>query len=625
MLILFAATISLKNIDNSTFSYIPKVENGVLDLSGWDAEENGIIPLHGEWEFYWHQLFKRKSDHDIQLSAMVKIPSPWNNYEINGEKLPGFGYATYRLKVVNCRPDILLSIYFPCASTAYNLFVDGKRIASNGQVAATKSYFRPQYKPQKASFMPEKSEFEIVFQVANFIYARGGIWHHASLGVPEKIEAMEDQESYKDLFLLGGLFMITLYYLNIFRVRRQERYNLYFILICLIFGLRIMMCGSLFIYKIVPDFPYRIMTILLYNSVCWIPVVFCFMIGELFPQKASLKIMKIFLVYAILATGITIILPIPIFTRLVNVFNFSAVLIVAYALYMTGKQAVEKKGEALLIMGGTIIVFMGAVYDVLYQRNMIVNNFGLISPLAYFIFALLMSFVLAQKYNDAFHEIEDLNERLTVIDQLKDQIRETELAFLQAQIKPHFLYNALSAIANVCYKDATAAGELIVDFAHYLRSSFTFDNLKQRVSFKQELVFIKSYVNIEKARFGSKIDVQYNISVDHDFMLPPLILQPIVENAIRHGISKKQAGGTVWVNVSETEADYIITVKDDGKGMEVKNLQLLLENANEGQGVGLYNIHHRLKMLYGTGISIESKKGVGTVVHITLPKGEKQK
>jgi PAS domain S-box-containing protein len=194
-----------------------------------------------------------------------------------------------------------------------------------------------------------------------------------------------------------------------------------------------------------------------------------------------------------------------------------------------------------------------------------------------------------------------------------------ESAFLQAQMKPHFLFNALNVIAVLCRMDSEKARELILDLSSYMRHSFDFKNLVKYIAFEDELEFIQAYVRIEQARFKDRLNVTYEIDDTEGLMLPPLLLQPLVENAIRHGIRKNETGRTVALVVKNQEEHYLIEVEDDGAGMTPEQLEAIrMEQA--GDGVGLANIQKRLRMLYGTQLFIESRQGMGTKITMKLPK-----
>jgi PAS domain S-box-containing protein len=209
-------------------------------------------------------------------------------------------------------------------------------------------------------------------------------------------------------------------------------------------------------------------------------------------------------------------------------------------------------------------------------------------------------------------QIYDVTER-------KKESISSESAFLRAQIKPHFLFNALNVIAVLCRVDPEKARELILDLSSYMRHSFDLRNLEKYIPFEEELDFIKAYVRIEEARFKDRLNMVYEIDDTQGLRLPPLLLQPLVENAIRHGIRKSKTGRIVILRVKNLREHYLIEVEDDGDGMTPKQTEMVLRKQNTG-GVGLYNIQKRLEMLYGTQLSIKSNPSAGTKVTMLLPK-----
>ncbi|WP_138755160.1 hybrid sensor histidine kinase/response regulator [Paenibacillus sinopodophylli] len=198
----------------------------------------------------------------------------------------------------------------------------------------------------------------------------------------------------------------------------------------------------------------------------------------------------------------------------------------------------------------------------------------------------------------------------------------SELAFLQAQIKPHFLYNALNTIISVCPTDPQKATELLMDLSKYLRSSFDFHNRQQIVHVEKELELVRSYVALEQARFGKRLQVMYEVEGRSLGFIPPLSIQPIVENAVRHGVMQKAAGGTILLKVQQVEDKLQISVTDSGVGINANDLSSLLLEQRILGGVGLMNIHRRLLSLYGEGLVITSKEGEGTTVSFEVPQAK---
>lgn len=208
---------------------------------------------------------------------------------------------------------------------------------------------------------------------------------------------------------------------------------------------------------------------------------------------------------------------------------------------------------------------------------------------------------------------------LSKIDIQNELLTKSELKALQAQINPHFLFNAINTIGSLIRINPEEARSLLIHLGNYFRNNLS--SSYADVSLKKEIENVNSYVEIEKARFGEKLEIIYNIPEDLECELPPLIIQPIVENAIKHGIFNKLEGGVVEIKASSFGKNINIVVKDDGVGMDSNTLKSLFEDNGEDK-IGVKNVNERLKNKYGSdyGLQIKSKVDVGTEVKIIIPK-----
>ena len=198
-------------------------------------------------------------------------------------------------------------------------------------------------------------------------------------------------------------------------------------------------------------------------------------------------------------------------------------------------------------------------------------------------------------------------------------IQEQRTAIMMSQINPHFMYNTLTTIASMCEIDPKKAKNLTVDFSTFLRRNLDTLTSTELVPFEQELRHIGCYLKIEKARFGDKIDVIYAIDCK-DFYVPALTIQPLVENAIKHGITKKSGGGTVRISTYKTPKHYVIEIKDTGVGFDSDKLLY-----GKSERVGISNVRNRLRDMCNGRLDIKSKKDVGTRVTVKIPNKEKYK
>ena len=200
---------------------------------------------------------------------------------------------------------------------------------------------------------------------------------------------------------------------------------------------------------------------------------------------------------------------------------------------------------------------------------------------------------------------------------LEERLKETDISIMLSQIQPHFLYNSLSTIRELCIEDPEKAQKALEEFAAFLRGNMDSLRSKVPVPFSRELEHVKHYLHLEQIRFGDDLHVEYDIQED-DFFLPTLTIQPIVENAVKYGVGNKEEGGTVWIETHRDGDQIVITIRDDGIGFDVDEIEHIPIQKDGRTHIGLSNVKHRIeKMVNGT-MTIHSRRETGTVVKITL-------
>ena len=199
-----------------------------------------------------------------------------------------------------------------------------------------------------------------------------------------------------------------------------------------------------------------------------------------------------------------------------------------------------------------------------------------------------------------------------------------ELSFLQAQISPHFINNTLSAICSLITRDDETAKDLVVNLSEYLIGCYRVGDSSPMDTLEHELEAVETYIKIVKARFGGRIRYTEQVDAPPELTLPRLVLQPLVENAVRHGVQPKKGGGTVRLSAAEKDGYACFEVNDDGVGIEPERIQTLLSGKDDRQGVGVINIHKRLIKYYGEGLNIQSGNGTTVTFRIPLQKSGKE-
>lgn len=194
--------------------------------------------------------------------------------------------------------------------------------------------------------------------------------------------------------------------------------------------------------------------------------------------------------------------------------------------------------------------------------------------------------------------------------QKQNMIERQRNALMLSQINPHFVYNTLSTIASMCDISPKQAKYLTIDFSQYLRKNIGSLSSEELIPFEQEMEHVACYLKIEKTRFRERLNVIYSTQCK-DFNIPPLTVQPLVENAIKHGITKKANGGTIKICSFEEDHSYVIEIIDDGVGFDTENVEM---------HVGIKNVQDRVSAMCHGSVTIKSTAEVGTRVTIEIPK-----
>lgn len=213
--------------------------------------------------------------------------------------------------------------------------------------------------------------------------------------------------------------------------------------------------------------------------------------------------------------------------------------------------------------------------------------------------------------------------RLGELEASRTALAEAQLGALRSQISPHFIYNALNAIASFIITDPPHARELVLEFADFTRYSFR--RAGNFTTVAEELRSIHSYLALERARFGERLEVSLQVAPETlSAVIPFLSMQPLVENSVRHGLEAREQGGRVSVHIDEIGADVRIVVEDNGVGMDPQRLAALLDGQDGDEHIGLRNVDTRLRRVYGDeyGLVFETNPGAGTLVRMSVPRSQ---
>lgn len=207
----------------------------------------------------------------------------------------------------------------------------------------------------------------------------------------------------------------------------------------------------------------------------------------------------------------------------------------------------------------------------------------------------------------------DYKEQQKRLKEQEEELMSSRISILLSQIQPHFLFNSLNVIRSLCRRNPSDAVEALDHFSEYLRGSMKAVKVSKCIPFETELEHVQNYLYMEQKRFGKKLQVVYDIC-ERDFLIPPLTIQPMAENAVRHGVRQRLEGGCVTISSFREERCYVVEITDDGVGFDTETLQNMSESH-----VGINNVKKRLEMMCQGSMEIQSTPGEGTRVVIQIP------
>ncbi len=586
-----------------------RAHDGVIDISQIDLDEIETIRLDGDWSFYSGQIIDPGGFETAVPTGYYNVPEYWTKYA--GLNLPAKMDATYRLVIHTDEDSRALSIRTPEIYTEYALWINGISVERTGSFAdRTIRYLHPEV----YDFDTDGQDVEIVLQIRNDVHANAGIGQSLRLGTPQSIQRSSGFGAAGDLIIITFCVSAGLYHLVYFLFRRKDIEFLYFSILCVASAIRTLFSNETLIMRVLPELAFSMGSRILTLTVPVIVLSSLLYTYNLFrddaPKVAAIALFSVSGLYALMVLT----LPPSIYSSVFYIYLVTLLADFAFAIYVSATAMVRKRSAAVYYVIGSAFLIVGGVIDSLAFNQALQSMYVLSLCLCVFIVA--QTALLAKRYSDGHRQVEKLSDNLEAS---HEQLMITETAFLNAQMKPHFVYNALNTIAECCLTDPYEAEHLILSLSSYLRGTLDFENLGGVIPLKKEIELVRAYVSIERARFDN-ISVDFYIDTGIDaVLLPPLTLQPLVENAIKHGVRKMERGGSVAVRIRQQTGRIVFEVADNGIGFGDKDPDSVLMGPSANSGVGLYNIHTRLTRYFGSGLSIRSNPGEGTLISFEIP------
>ena len=407
-LYLLISSFQIINIDS------PEAKNGVLDLRQWNFDQNGPVELTGEWEFYWSAHLTPDDFADSakpQQTGLIKVPSVWNDYPVAGKKLTGDGFATLRLKVILGDAPDSMALKIMELMTACTMHVNGKTVATVGYPGRDKQSSIPDWRPLVVDFDATANPLEVIFHISNFHHREGGIDRPILLGEKSQIREIVVKKRGFELFLVGSLFIMGLYHIGLWTLRRKERSTLIFGIFCFNLTLYALFTGEMHFVHLFPNVSWQLVVKLIYSSFYFgVPLFFMF-IYSLYPQEINMRYVRIVQLLCILFTTLLVFSPAKVFLPTVRIYHLICLVqgfYITYVLILAHRH--KREGVGMFFLGFTVL-FATVINDILHSNRLIVTTE--LAPFGLFVFLFSQAFLLSQRFSGAFSTVERQREVLS--------------------------------------------------------------------------------------------------------------------------------------------------------------------------------------------------------------------
>ncbi len=663
----------------SLLGFRPLAENGVLDLRQWDFQKDGVIPLNGQWTFYWQELLEpsdfEKEEEPPGFIGMLTVPGRWDGYESNRGTLPGSGYATLRLQIRVGSTSEPFALKIPDMATSYKMWINDRIVSVNGSVGKSRETSAPQFLPKVVSFSADSEDLIVTLQVSNFRHKKGGVWLPIEFGSESEIWKKRIANIAFELFLVGSMLVMAFYHFGLFILRRSDRSTIFFSLVCLFVATRTLVVGERFLIWLIPGFNWEIFQKIEYLSFYLGVPCFYLFISSLyteFSRRVGIIITSVSLLFSLF----TLVTPVILFSYGILYYQVIMLLLCLYIPFVLIRTIINKREGAILVSIGVIILSFTVLYEILAE-NEIIYNLSL-SSIGIFIFIFVQSVMLSIRFSKAFtisemlsEELEDKVEQRTAglkkaheeIVIANEKLKETQHQLVQSQKMEamgtlaggiaHEFNNILGTIlgysemlSNEAQADSmvkeglyaiTQSGNRAVDL---VRQILTFSRSD---SMELSPMMIQSSIKDMLKVIGTTLPESMNMTISIQENCKPImanktqvsqVLLNLCSNAVD---AMRNEGGVLNVELKEKTLDqkelpegfkaglYLeLRVSDSGIGMTDKIKDRIFDpfyttkEIDQGTGLGL-SIVHGIVQSHSGFIKVDTSPGKGTKFSTLFP------
>ncbi|WP_274650556.1 sensor histidine kinase [Paenibacillus humicola] len=660
---------------------LPKAQQGVLDLRQWSFQNDGSVPLEGEWTFYTSRLLLPEQAAPAGDGRTVRMPGSWNSEpEAYGIKA-GEGFGTYRLTVL-VRPDEhVLALRIPSILSAYKLWINGDLVASEGEVGQSRETSKPEQYPRIVSFGGKTDKLELTIQVSNFYHRIGGMRTGFLLGESDPVVGGQLRSTVENMIILGSLFIVGLYHVGLYAFRRRESFTIHFGMLCLLVAARNGVTGDAYLIQLF-DLPWAPAIKLEYLSFALSAVAGFMYVYRLFPLEVSKWAAR-----AVIGIGVALSLfvlssPSIAFTRMLPLFQLFVLGVSLYALAVLVFACMRRRDGSFFVLTG-VAVFVVAILHDIFLYNEWYGTKQMV-PLGLFFFILMQSFIISSRFSSALNRVETVSSELRELNAHLEERIEERTETLRRTNETLELTNAELA------KMETSRRHLMTNISHDLRTPITLlqgyleamrDGVVRTEEQQQKYVrmmlgkvgglnrligdlfelakleagqFQFDFMPISAKKWMERLCDQYEIDVrsagiafDCTFRSgngPAAPIGPqavvlrldlarmdrVIANLVYNAVKHTKAGGKITLSFAYERQTGRITLRidDTGSGIEAEHLPYIFDrfymkdrsrnSAQGGSGLGLA-IAKEIVEAHGGTIGADSIPGEGTSIRIVLP------